>query len=291
MTRNRSHSHVRRGLAALAGTVAGLAVTGVTAASAAAASAGSLTSTVGGATSTLVSATASTTSTVVSSTASTASGVASGTASGASSVASATGQGSGGGSGASSDSGSPAPPTAATVNPNASGCNTTPTVSQPFAPWGDANYYDLVPGGSFEGTLAGWTLGGGAQPVAGSEPFAATGTLGSSSLYLPSGGSVQSPFFCVDASQPTFRFFAQNDASRGNLLAELVYQDGEGETITTVVGNVNQTPSWAPSAALPTGAALAAAADSNGSAEVALRFVARGGPSQIDDVFVDPRCK
>ena len=51
-------------------------------------------------------------------------------------------------------------------------------LSTPFAPWGDTNAYKLVPGGDAEGSLAGWTLAGGAKKVAGSEPFAVTGRLG-----------------------------------------------------------------------------------------------------------------
>ena len=29
------------------------------------------------------------------------------------------------------------------------------TLTQPFAPWGDSGYYKLVPGGDFEGSMAG----------------------------------------------------------------------------------------------------------------------------------------
>ena len=36
------------------------------------------------------------------------------------------------------------------------------TLSQPFAQFGDSSSYKLVPGGDFEGSLAGWTLSGGA---------------------------------------------------------------------------------------------------------------------------------
>ena len=73
--------------------------------------------------------------------------------------------------------------------------------------------YKLVPGGDFESGAAGWTLAGGARTVAGSEPFAATGHAGASSLYLPAGASATSPFTCVNAAYPTFRFFARNDCA------------------------------------------------------------------------------
>src|ERR1700684_4075031 len=51
------------------------------------------------------------------------------------------------------------------------------TLSQPFLQWGDSSSYELVPGGDFEGSLSGWTLSGGAQRVAGSEPYGATGSV------------------------------------------------------------------------------------------------------------------
>jgi hypothetical protein len=76
-------------------------------------------------------------------------------------------------------------------------------LSQAFAPWGDTSSYELAPGGDFESSS--WTLEHGAQLVSGSEPFAATGTLGASSLSLPAGGSAQSPSTCVDAAYPSLR--------------------------------------------------------------------------------------
>ena len=62
-----------------------------------------------------------------------------------------------------------------------------------------------MPGGDFESSA--WTLTGGAQLTTGSEPYAATGTLGSWSLSLPAGSSAESPSNCVDATYPTTRFF------------------------------------------------------------------------------------
>src|SRR4026207_1772926 len=62
-------------------------------------------------------------------------------------------------------------------------------LSQPFARWLDFANYELAPGGDCESST--WTWTGGAKRVAGSEPYAATGTLGSSSLSLPAGSSAQ----------------------------------------------------------------------------------------------------
>ena len=85
------------------------------------------------------------------------------------------------------------------------GACSSPATSQPFAPWRDSASYELVPGGTSR--AASWTLQGGAERGPGSEPFAATGTLGSWSLSLPAGSSAESPATCVDAAYPTTRFF------------------------------------------------------------------------------------
>jgi hypothetical protein len=171
-----------------------------------------------------------------------------------------------------------------------SGCAAQSSV-QAFAPWGDNNQYDLVPGGDFESGVAGWTLSGGATTVAGSEPFDATGVAGSNSLYLPDGASAQSPYFCVDASDPTFRFFAENHGLLANVAVSVVYRGPLGIPVTLPVGVVTLTGSWEPSPIMLTGSILPATLSADGSAQVALRFTAIGGPSQIDDVYVDPRCK
>ena len=81
-------------------------------------------------------------------------------------------------------------------------CNSS-ALTHPFAPWLDSADYELAPGGNFESST--WTLTGGAKRAAGSDPYAATGTLGSSSMSLPAGSSAQSPLTCVDAAYPTIR--------------------------------------------------------------------------------------
>lgn len=164
-------------------------------------------------------------------------------------------------------------------------------LTQPFSRWGDDALYKLAPGGDAEGSLAGWTLSGGARKVAGSEPYAATGTLGSSSLSLPAGASVTTAATCVNAAYPSFRFFAK---SSGGLLGvlpamkvDLVYRDGLLGIVSVPIGTVLPTSSWRPSPVMLTGAALGAAL-AGGEAPLALRFTSVAGTWQIDDVFVDP---
>jgi hypothetical protein len=183
------------------------------------------------------------------------------------------------------------PAAAAPVAPEAFAARGCPavTLTQPFLSWGDSSSYQLVAGGSFEGSLSGWTLSGGAQKVAGSEPYGATGTVGSYSLGLPAGASAQSPFTCVEASYKTFRFFARNTEAASKILVQVVYQTPIG-LVSVPVGTVTSSNGWQPTPAMPTGAAVAGLL-MGGTAQMALRFTAVTGNSAIDDVFVDPRMR
>jgi hypothetical protein len=169
-----------------------------------------------------------------------------------------------------------------------SACNEAP-LSQPFLRWGDANSYELMPGGDFEGSLAGWSLSGGAHQVAGSEPFGATGSVGSDALQLPAGASAQSPFTCLDAAYPSFRFFAHNNTLLASVLVQVVYQTPAG-TVALPLGAVLASATWQPTLPMLTGSVLTGAL-SGGTAQGALRFTAVGGTSEIDDVFVDPHMR
>jgi hypothetical protein len=163
---------------------------------------------------------------------------------------------------------------AALIDPGA--CNTS-AISQPFAPWGDLAPYELAPGGDFETPT--WTLNGRAQRVSGSEPYAATGTLGSWSLAMPAGSSAQSPPTCVDAAYPTIRFFI---AGGGTVAVSVVVGN-----LVIPAGVAVALPNWEPTlVSLTYGPVLGAL--SNGSAQVSLRLIALTGDPRVDDVFVDP---
>ncbi len=163
--------------------------------------------------------------------------------------------------------------------------------SRPFLKWGDSNSYQLLAGGDFEGSLSGWTLSRGAAQAVGSETYGVTGTVGNYSLALPtSGAAAQSPFTCVSASDPTFRFFVRGEGVPSSISVAVVYPTPFG-LIAVTVGTVAPSGAWQPSAAMPTGAAIAGALSSNGTAQMALRFTALSGSSRIDDVFVDPRMR
>jgi hypothetical protein len=163
-------------------------------------------------------------------------------------------------------------------------------LSQPFVRWGDSNSYELLAGGDFEGSLSGWTLSRGSQKAPGSEPYGVTGTVGASSLALAAGASAQSPFTCVTASDTSFRFFARNEGPSATVLAYVVYKTLLGN-VPVPVGAVTLRGGWQPTPSMPTGAAVAGALSGNGTAQMALRFIALAGASRVDDVFVDPRMR
>lgn len=159
---------------------------------------------------------------------------------------------------------------------NLSTCNSS-ALSQPFAPWGDLASYERAPGGDFE--TAAWTLSGGAHRVSGSEPYAATGTLGNWSLALPAGSSAQSPSTCVDAAYPTVRLFI---GGTGAVAVSLV--DGN---LVIPAGVAVAGHTWIPSPVMLTTSPVVGAL-SNGIAQVSLRITSVIGDPQVDDVFVDP---
>jgi hypothetical protein len=161
---------------------------------------------------------------------------------------------------------------------NLNPCNPS-ALSQPFAQWSDFAYYELAPSGDFESPK--WTLTDGATRVVGSEPYAATGTLGSHSLSLPAGSSAKSPPTCVDAGYPSIRFFI---AGTGSVAVNVV--DG-GQVIP--VGVAVAGGEWSPSPVMLTLSAVMGAL-SGGTAEVSVTFTGLSGDPQIDDVFVDPWC-
>jgi hypothetical protein len=168
-------------------------------------------------------------------------------------------------------------------------CAATPT-TQPFAPWGDANDYSLAPGGAFSGNTTSWTLSNGAGLTSGGEPWNVSGTDSASSVQLTAGASAQSPFTCVDVTDPTFRFFGTTGGITGNVLVSVVYQAPLLGQFVVPVGTLSLASNWQPSAIMRTGAGLSAVLN-GGHGQMALRFTGLTGTSQIDDVFIDPRMR
>jgi hypothetical protein len=170
-----------------------------------------------------------------------------------------------------------AAPVAAHADPvNLNPCNAA-GLSQPFAPWADVSWYELAPGGDFENLD--WSLQGGAQLVAGSEPYASTGELGAFSLSLPDRASAESPLTCVDAAYPSIRLFI---AGAGSVAVDVLSGGLDIPCGVAVAGGP-----WLPTPVMVTSSAVVAAL-SGGTAEVSLRLTALTGDPRVDDVWVDP---
>jgi hypothetical protein len=176
--------------------------------------------------------------------------------------------------------GLPATSSAALINTGA--CDNS-SLSQPFAKYGDSNEYKLVSGGNFEGSLSGWTLSGGARVVSGGNP---NGTSGHS-VYLPAGASVTTPFTCVNAAYPSFRLYAKNDSLLSTIVPQVVYKLPLLGNVALPIGAAALSPNWSPTLPLLT-ASLVTGLLNGGTAQVALKFTAALGPSQVDDIYVDP---
>jgi hypothetical protein len=163
-------------------------------------------------------------------------------------------------------------------------------VSTPFSQWGDNNSYFLVPGGSFEGTpdQVGWTLSN-ATLTQGNEPFYANTSGDSQSLTIAGGGSATSPFFCVDNTMGSLRFFAQEVSAGGGLHVLALVQNSDGSVTTVPIARLpdGSMSTWAPTDSI-TGDTSGLSDDQTLS--VALEFTVRSSAAswQIDDLYVDP---
>lgn len=165
----------------------------------------------------------------------------------------------------------------------------TPSTSSPFSQWGDSNDYFLAPGGSFEGTADqnGWTLSN-ATLTSGNEPFLVNDPGDGQSLTIAGGGIARSPFFCVDNTMSSLRFFAQQVAAGGGLRVQALVQTSSGVTAEPLARLFDGSmPTWAPTD--PITVDTSSLADGQ-TLTMALQFTVRSFTAswQIDDVYVDP---
>jgi hypothetical protein len=162
-------------------------------------------------------------------------------------------------------------------------CDDAP-LSQPFAAWGDTHDYKLAPGGDFEGSLQGWSLGGAAVTGGGAQGSARA-------LELTPGDSVQTPSTCVNTSYPTFRMFARNIKGAGTVMVSVVYRLPILGPTAVPVGVVTlQNGTWSPSPTMLTVSTVPGVL-SNGTAQAALRFTALLGSVALDRIYIDPRMR
>ncbi len=181
-----------------------------------------------------------------------------------------------------------APANAGILTASATDCGDE-SLSQPFAGFGDNAQYKQVHGGSFEGSLSGWTLLGGAKVVSGNEPWKVGGSSQSKSLVLPAGSSVITPTSCVGIHEPTLRFFAKKNSGLLTTLAVSVYvKTSLGLVVPVPVGVVLANGQWKATPKMLIVANLLPLLP-NDRTPVAFQFTPLLGSWQIDDVYVDPQ--
>jgi hypothetical protein len=162
------------------------------------------------------------------------------------------------------------------------------SLSQPFAQFGDNAQYKAVQGGSFEGSLADYTLIGGAKVVSGNEPWKVGGSNHGKSLVLPAGSSVITPTSCVGLAEPTLRFFAKKNSGLLSTLVVSVYvKTSLGLVVPVPVGVLLGNGQWKASPKMLIVANLLPLLPGDRT-PVAFQFTPLLGSWQIDDVYVDP---
>ncbi len=112
-----------------------------------------------------------------------------------------------------------APPAASAATSTATTC-VAPTLTQPFAPFGDNNQYALAPGetnDSFNAT--GWKLSGGAKVVTGSLLDGTKADV----LQLPSGAKAVSPVMCVTHAYWSARAMVKDVSGLGGVAVSATY--------------------------------------------------------------------
>ena len=181
------------------------------------------------------------------------------------------------------------PASAGILTASATDCNDNRLV-QPFRQFGDRANYRLLPGGTFEGSMAGWQLSGGAKVVAGNESYRVNGAADGKSLVLPFGSRAVSPVTCVGIGEPTLRLFAKrNSGLLTTLLVEVQVETSLGLSawLPVLPGDAGGS-SWHPTLGMPLLVNLLPLLP-NDRTPVRFRFSPLLlGSWQIDDVYVDP---
>ena len=165
------------------------------------------------------------------------------------------------------------------------------TLSQPFARFGDQAQYKAVKGGSFEGSLDGWSLTGKARVVSGNEPWKVGGSTHAKSLVLPQGSSAITPTVCVGLKEPTLRLFAKRNSGLLGIstLAVSVYvKTSLGLVVPVPVGVVLGNGQWNATPQMLIVANLLPLLPGDRT-PVAFQFTPVLGEWQIDDDYVDPQ--
>jgi len=163
------------------------------------------------------------------------------------------------------------------------------TFSQPFAAFGDSNYYTLVPGGEFNSPSEGWALYNGARIVNTTRPNGSTAGV----LDLPSGALAVSPPVCVTPEYPTARVWVR-DVRGSEGVATAVAYVGTKFTVTAPqnVGRVlGQQTGWTPSNPINIQPQTGGGAEGTREARFVFLALGRSNETQLYGLWVDPRMR
>jgi hypothetical protein len=161
---------------------------------------------------------------------------------------------------------------------------------QEFKPWGDSRYYVLGPDGGFEAGAQGWTLSGGASPVAGNESYYLNAGTDSRSLYLADGSSAVSPAVCMSLDTPVFRMFARNTGDPSSRLRVEASYKLLGLLRTKTVSTVSASSDWAPTQPMSTVLTLSTIVGTliPSAIQIKITPLDSKGEWQVDDLYIDP---
>lgn len=167
-----------------------------------------------------------------------------------------------------------------------SACPVLPT-TKAFSRWGDTADYSALTGGGFEAGSSGWQLNASwAKIVADQDSFNVGGT-GTKALELGAPSSAASPAFCVDTTNPHFKFMVRV-LKQTTLTTIIQYQKADG-TWANAISSQATLPvgTWKPSDPNPLSTSVPGLVAGK-SAKVRLWWMNNGGVSHIDSVMVDP---
>ena len=161
---------------------------------------------------------------------------------------------------------------------------THPDLSQPFAAYGDQNFYALAPAGDFEDVAStDWKFSSGARVVRTSQADGSTGSV----LELASGAVATSPSLCITADYPTARLRSRNVVGSEGVAFAVSYPSGTGWTKPSDTGSFQAAPGgWTLSKPLNL-----KPLKQSGWQMIRVSLKARGTGSrfQVDDFWIDPR--
>lgn len=172
---------------------------------------------------------------------------------------------------------------------------TAEKASQPFAPYGDFNFYAEVVNGSFDDGLTGWKVTGNSAEVVegGAGPV----------LEVIGGTKVRTPEICFDETRPHARMFSRILAAEdprdleGEVQVQVLYDRVKGGVKRLKVGEFDQTASstevFAPTPEMQTALTDVrkhVEPDENGNRWFQFQFKVKGKATwQFDDLWIDPR--